>query len=254
MPVLCYHAIDPAWRSPLAIAPDVFARQCAWISRHRRVVSLGEVVDAMNGTGRLPHGVVALTFDDGFETVHEHAMPILRRYGLAATVFLVAGTLGSDRRAVDWVDDPPPQPLESLSRSQVLEMREAGFTFGSHSFAHDDLTTLGDDECERDLLTSRELLEDVLGHSVRWLAYPRGRHDERVRRAASRAGFSHAFTLPQGPEPVALHAVPRVGIWPKDGINALRAKTSDWYLRLRTSRACPLARAVRQLGRVRVPA
>ena len=58
MPVLCYHAIDPAWRSPLAISPDAFARQCAWISRHRRVVSLGEVVDRMNGAVRLPRGVV----------------------------------------------------------------------------------------------------------------------------------------------------------------------------------------------------
>jgi len=48
--------------------------------------------------------------------------------------------------------------------------------------------------------------------------------------------------------------VPRVGIWPKDGINALRAKTSDWYLRVRTSRMYPLAGAVRHLRRLRVPA
>ena len=133
-------------------------------------------------------------------------------------------------------------------------MREAGITFGSHSLAHHDLTLLGEDECERDLRESRELLEDLLGHPVRWLAYPRGRHNERVRRAASRAGFTHAFTLPTGPEPRGAHALPRVGIWPKDGINALRAKTSDWYLGVRTSRMFPLAAAVRHLGRVGVPA
>jgi len=254
MPVLCYHAVDPAWRSPLAIPPDLFARQCAWISRHRRVVSLGQVVDGMHGAARLPHGVTALTFDDGFATLYTHALPILREHGLAATVFLVAATLGPARRAVDWVDDPPRQPLETLSRSQVLEMRAAGVTFGSHSFAHHDLTALSDDECERDLRASRDLLEDLLGDPVPWLAYPRGRHNERVRRAASRAGFTHAFTLPERPEPAGLHAVPRVGIWPKDGINALRAKTSDWYLAVRTSRAYPLARAVRQIGRSTVPA
>ena len=254
MPVLCYHAVDPAWRSPLAVPPDLFARQCAWISRHRQVVGLGEVMDGMNGSARLPHGVTALTFDDGFATVYTQAWPVLRAHGLAATVFLVAATLGSDRDAVDWVDDPPDQPLETLSRSQVLEMRAAGVTFGSHSFAHRDLTALGDDECERDLRSSRELLEDLLEEPVGWLAYPRGRHNERVRRAASRAGFTHAFTLPEGPERAGMHALPRVGIWPKDGINALRAKTSDWYLAMRTSRAFPLARAVRQLGRVRVPA
>jgi peptidoglycan/xylan/chitin deacetylase (PgdA/CDA1 family) len=234
MPVLCYHAVDPAWRSPLAIPPALFARQCAWLSRHRRVVGLGEVVERMNGSTRLPRRVTALTFDDGFETVHTHAMPVLRKHGLAATVFLVAATLGSARRPVDWVDDPPRQSLETLNPSQVLEMREAGVTFGSHSFAHHDLTVLGEDECARDLRASRELLEDLLEEPIRWLAYPRGRHNDRVRRAAARAGFTHAFTLPDAPEEVEPHAVPRVGIWPKDGINRLRIKTSDWYLAART--------------------
>jgi peptidoglycan/xylan/chitin deacetylase (PgdA/CDA1 family) len=234
MPVLCYHAVDPAWRSPLAIPPELFARQCAWMSGHRRVIGLSDVVGAMNGGARLPRGVTALTFDDGFATLHTHALPVLREHGLAATVFLVASTLGSARQTVDWVDDPPPQPLETLSRSQVLEMRDAGVTFGSHSFAHHDLTALGDDECERDLRASRELLEDLLGDPVPWLAYPRGRHNDRVRRAASRAGFTHAFTLPESPEPAGPHSVPRVGIWPKDRINALRVKTTDWYLGVRT--------------------
>lgn len=254
MPVLCYHAVDPAWRSPLAIPPDAFARQCAWIGRHRRVVSLAAVVNAMNGSARVPHGVTALTFDDGFATLYTHALPILRAHGLTATVFLVASTLGSGRRTADWVDDPPQQPLQTLSRSQVLEMRAAGITFGSHSFAHHDLTSLSEDDCQRDLRASRELLEDLLGEPIRWLAYPRGRHNEGVRRAASRAGFSHAFTLPDGPEPAGPHALPRVGIWPKDGIRALRAKTSNWYVGLRTSRAYPFARAVQRLARPGVPA
>src|SRR2546421_10258306 len=243
MPVLCYHAIDPAWRSPLAISPDAFARQCAWISRHRRVASLGEVVERVSGAVRLPGGVPALTFDEGFDTLHTHAMPILREHGLAATVFVVAGTLATGRPAVDWVDDPPPQPLGTLDRIQVLEMREAGITFGSHSLAHHDLTLLGEDECERDLRESRELLEDLLGHPVRWLAYPRGRHNERVRRAASRAGFTHAFTLPTGPEPMEPHAVPRVGVWAHDRPASLRLKTADWYLRVRTSRIYRFTRA-----------
>jgi len=254
MPVLCYHSVDPDWRSPLALSPDLFTRQCAWLGEHRRAVSLAEVVDRMNGSARLPGGLTALTFDDGFAAVYTHALPVLQAHGLTATVFLVAATLGSTRQAIDWVDDPPPHPLKTLSRSQVLEMAAAGITFGSHSFAHRDLTALRDEECETDLRASRELLEELLGHPVRWLAYPRGRHNERVRQTAARAGFTHGFALPDGPEPIGPHAVPRVGIWPKDGISALRAKTSDWYLAVRTSRAYPLARAVRRFRRSGVPA
>lgn len=256
MPVLCYHAVDPTWRSPLAITPDRLARDCAWLRRHRRVVSLGEAIDRMNGSARLPGGLTVLTFDDGFAGLHRYALPILREHGLPATVFLVAETLTATRRPVDWVDDPPPypphegegttpHPLATLSRSQVLEMQDAGMTFGSHSYAHRDLTTLTEAECERDLRASREVLEDLLGRPVPWLAYPRGRHNERVRRAAARAGFTQAFSLPEGPESAGMHAVPRAGIWPKDGIRTLRIKTSDWYLGLRTSPAYRFASRAR---------
>ena len=243
MSILCYHAIDPTWRSALAVSPDVFAQHCAWLGRHRRVASLTEVVGRMNGSARLPPGVSVLTFDDGFAGVHTHALPLLLQHRLPATMFLVAETLTAGGRPVDWVDDPPRQPLATLSPNQVLEMRDAGIQFGSHSFAHHDLTVLGEDECERDLRASRELLEDLLARPVRWLAYPRGRHNEQVRRAAARAGFSHAFSLPEGPEPNGPHAVPRVGVWAHDRPASLRLKTADWYLRVRTSRIYRFTRA-----------
>ena len=251
LPILCYHSVDPAWRSPLSVSPDLFASHCAWLRDHRRMISLPEAITNMNGSTRWPRGLTALSFDDGFAQVYTQALPILRRHQLSATVFLVAQTLTSAGRPVDWVDDPPGRALETLSRTQVLEMLEAGITFGSHSYSHRDLTTLGEDECERDLRSSRDVLEDVVGHPVRLLAYPRGRHNEQVRRAAARAGFTHAFALPEGPEPVGPLAIPRVGIWPNDGVNALRAKTSDWYINFRTSRIFPIMRAARQFRRSR---
>ena len=44
MAILCYHAIDPAWASPLAITPRAFRRQCSWLARHRQVVDLATAV------------------------------------------------------------------------------------------------------------------------------------------------------------------------------------------------------------------
>src|SRR5260370_28952189 len=131
MPVLCYHAVDPDWRSPLAMPPDLFARQCAWIRRHRRVVGLAQLVDGMNGSARLPRGVTALTFDDGFATVYTQAWPVLRERGLPATVFLVAAPLGSAPQSVGLVDDPPPQPPEPLTRILEIQMRAARVTLCS---------------------------------------------------------------------------------------------------------------------------
>ena len=90
MTILCYHAIDPDWRSPLSVSPEQFEAHCAWLARHRRVVGAAEAAVRVALSGRLPRGRVAITFDDGFRSVHRYAFPILVRHRLPATVFLVA--------------------------------------------------------------------------------------------------------------------------------------------------------------------
>lgn len=180
----------------------------------------------------------ALTFDDGYDDLYEHALPVLTRHRLPATVFLVAATL-TDGKAVDWVDDPPARELRTLGADQALAMQEAGVTFGSHSRAHLDLTTLSYEDCVADLKESREALEDVLGRPVTLLAYPRGRHDPDVRRAAAAAGYDAAFSLPEGAEEVSRFAVPRAGVYPHNGTAVLRLKTMRSYVpaRMRLRRA-----------------
>ncbi|MFN2557858.1 MAG: polysaccharide deacetylase family protein, partial [Nitriliruptorales bacterium] len=81
MAILCYHAVEPTWSSPLAVAQATFDAQCRWLARHRRVLDLAEAVGRVDRRGRLPRGAAALTFDDGFASVHEHALPVLIQHG-----------------------------------------------------------------------------------------------------------------------------------------------------------------------------
>ena len=242
MTILCYHAVDPDWDSPLAVHPHDFEDQMAWLAANRRVLSLDRAVTRIDGSGRLPRGETAITFDDGFRSVLTHALPALRRHGLPATVFVVAETLTAAGREVDWVDTPPAWPLETLQREELLELQAAGVSVGSHSYSHRILPDLGEDECEGELRASREVLEELVGGAVPFLAYPRGLHDGKVRRAAHAAGFANSFTLPEGPETVGAQAVPRVGVYPGAGTRALRLKTARCYLPLRTGRAYPWLR------------
>ena len=225
MTILCYHSVQDDWRSPLAVGRAAFRDQMLWLTEHRQVVDLPDAAAALDGSWRLPRGRAAITFDDGFSSLHEFVLPVLVELGLPATVFLVAETLTPSGRPVDWVDTPPPFPLRTLTRSQVLEMQTAGTRFASHSYSHHDLTTLTYDACVTDLRSSKDVLEDLLGEPVPFLAYPRGRHDPGVRSAASAAGYTHALTLPQGPEPAGDMSVPRVGIFPGNGRRAMFLKT-----------------------------
>jgi peptidoglycan/xylan/chitin deacetylase (PgdA/CDA1 family) len=233
--ILCYHSVNQEWTSNLAIPPLEFDKHCEWLARNRRILSLREAVEHLKDW-RLPRRHAALTFDDGFEDLYASAFPVLLRYGLPATVFLIAERLTSPDESVHWVDDPPSWPLRTLSLDEVLEMQDAGILFGSHSLSHLDLTQLGEAECEKDLRTSREILEDSLGQRVRFVAYPRGRHNERVRRAAERAGFSHAFATFGDEEPFGRYAIPRAGLFRRNELVALRLKSSRWYLKARSIR------------------
>jgi peptidoglycan/xylan/chitin deacetylase (PgdA/CDA1 family) len=246
MTILCYHDVRPGWASPLAVDPARFGEQCEWLARHRAVLPLDEAVSRLDSSGRLPRGTTALTFDDGLSGLYEDAFPMLTRLGLPATVFLVAQTLTPAGQVVDWVDTPPPFPLKTLSVEQVAEMHAAGVRFGSHSFAHRDLTTLTEEACAADLRRSREILEDLLGTSIPFLAYPRGRHNPAVRAAAERAGFRRAFTLPEVRERAGPFAVPRVGIYRDNTVTDLRIKSLRSYLPLRTGAAGGLADVARR--------
>lgn len=214
--------------------PDGFRRHCEWLARHRAVVDLAGAAERVDPRGRLPSRLSAITFDDGLTSVLEHALPALADNGLPATVFLVAATLGPEAQKVDWIDGLPLGCARTLTFQQVEEMGAHGVRFGSHSYSHRDLTSLSEDECFKDLYDSKQLLEDVLGCPVPFLAYPRGLHNGAVRRAAQRAGFTHAFgTARRRPSP-SRWGIPRMGIYSGDRELKLRVKSTRWYASTRT--------------------
>jgi peptidoglycan/xylan/chitin deacetylase (PgdA/CDA1 family) len=233
MTILCYHTVEPDWNQTLAVTPTEFERHCQSLAAHRDVRPLDAAVAALDRKFRPTGRVSAITFDDGWRGVYDHAWPILRDCGLPFTVFVVADTVTLPERTVDWVIDPPSRPLEVLTPDQIREMHAAGVDIASHSLRHADLTTLGYDACVRDLVESREILEDLLASRVRTLAYPSGRHDEVVRRATQAAGFEAAFTLPERFEVTGRFAIPRVGVYAGNSNRTLWLKTRRRYLDVR---------------------
>jgi peptidoglycan/xylan/chitin deacetylase (PgdA/CDA1 family) len=241
--ILCYHAVDPDWDSPLAVSPRDFREHCQWLAEHRSVVDLPTAVREVLPSGALPGKMTTITFDDGFASLYEHALPTLIECSIPATVFLVAGTLGRGGSSIRWTEENgtgEQRPYRTLSRSQVLEMQAAGVRFASHSYAHRDLTMLEERQCVEDLRASRQMLEDLLGQEVTFLAYPFGRHADHVRRAAETTGFEYAFATSSINGRVDRFSVPRIGVYASNGIATLRAKTT-WYLPFKRH---PLIRAV----------
>jgi peptidoglycan/xylan/chitin deacetylase (PgdA/CDA1 family) len=104
LPVLMYHGVVERPLEPFCwhqLDAQAFERQVRWLSRNYRVLPLSEALPALF-EGRLPPRACVLTFDDGYRNVLTTALPVLRRAGTPATVFLVTDPMGTD--ALLWPD------------------------------------------------------------------------------------------------------------------------------------------------------
>jgi peptidoglycan/xylan/chitin deacetylase (PgdA/CDA1 family) len=167
--ILTYHAIEDG-APPLCVDPGRFADHLDALTDAGAVVmTIGEVVESLR-RGDLPKRAVALTFDDGFASVAEHAAPLLAERGLAATVFAVAGAVAGTN---DWPSQPsgaPRRPL--LGGPELLDLASTGIEIGSHGVQHTPLSLAGPDALRREIADSRDILEQLLQRPVRSFAYP----------------------------------------------------------------------------------
>jgi peptidoglycan/xylan/chitin deacetylase (PgdA/CDA1 family) len=221
--VLCYHAISDDWPHALATGPATFERQLrAVLARGYRP---GSAAQAVEGRARVLH----ITFDDAFISI-DRALPILEGLGLRATVFACTGYADGGRPldVPELADDAArlPHELETMDWDALRSLGERGIDVQSHTVSHPHLPRLGDEELRRELSESRERLEAELGRRVGLLAYPFGDEDQRVRAAARAAGYDAAFALPGRTRNPDRYALPRVGVYLRDGVVRASVKTT----------------------------
>src|SRR5262249_33686302 len=153
--ILMYHGVADEAEDPnhLCVAPSRFAEQMTWLKRRGlRGVGIGTLVDEMRA-GRA-HGLVGITFDDGYVNVLEAALPERQRHGFTASMYIISGRLGGSN---EW-DEGPSWPL--MSASQVGELAAAGMEIGSHGATHVRLAGLGADQLAAEVADSRTSLEE----------------------------------------------------------------------------------------------
>jgi peptidoglycan/xylan/chitin deacetylase (PgdA/CDA1 family) len=182
--VVTYHAID--YRpSVTSLSPEMFRWQMeALAARGFAGISLAQAFDHLQRTGRYPSNAVVLTFDDGYRSVLEHALPVMAVHGFSATAFLVTSLVGM--RAAQAKAVHPEFDRDLLTWRQAEAWVRSGCEIGSHTLNHPDLTRLSRDALEEELGQSREILEQRLQTRVDALAYPYGYFNAAVITAAAR--------------------------------------------------------------------
>jgi peptidoglycan/xylan/chitin deacetylase (PgdA/CDA1 family) len=214
--VLCYHALSERFPAQLSTTPERFSRQLRSLARRGyRGITFYELV---RGT---PGRTVAVTFDDGYRSVLDLGLPILRELGWPATIFVPTDLVGGDAPmnwpGIDhWLGGKYESELLPLSWEQLDTLAGHGWEIGSHTSSHPHLTSLADAALSHELEASKQACERRLGRACQSLAYPYGDVDERVVAAAAKAGYETAAALPGRFGQRSPLRWPRVGIYHKD--------------------------------------
>jgi peptidoglycan/xylan/chitin deacetylase (PgdA/CDA1 family) len=251
LPILMYHSVaesGPAALEPYRVSTDAFEAQLEYLRRHAYYgMTVGEWAYYLDRHRVPPGRAVVLTFDDGYHDFYEHAWPLLQAYRFPATVFVVAGKVGTTS---DW-DDDLGDPLPLLDWPTIRKLQDDGIEFGSHTGDHRSLTTLAPRAALVHERATRHRLEAELSRPVTSIAYPSGAVDEVARQAMRAAGHRIGLETAAGyatvwDDPMAL---PRIEVGHGDDLDSFVAKLGQ------STRRNPLRQRLRQVrsaaGRVR---
>lgn len=217
VPVLMYHHIDEEGNDDVNISSELFEAQMAALVEEGYTAVFPDDLAAYVYEGKaLPDKPVVITFDDGYLSNYEYAWPILEKYGMKATIFVIGSTIGNTEHYKDT--DYPITP--HFSYEQGAEMVASGVisiqshTYDMHQWApYEDsdqpreniLALEGESEEDyRSLLSAdcqkiRQVIQEGMGEaSVHVMAYPSGQFDTLSQVTLLENGFDITFTTQVG--------------------------------------------------------
>lgn len=188
--VLLYHRVVPEPRTGdmWSVSVEQFRAQMAEVRRlgyhTRRFEDLRDLRSPQNPRTR----AVLIAFDDGYRSVLEHALPILRMHGQQATFFLVPAAMGG---VSHWEAGMGLEPSQIMTWTEAMQLAKAGMSIGSHSLRHPDLSKLTKEEILEEVCRSKAEIETRLRVPVRGFSVPFGRENKCLDECLLNAGYRY---------------------------------------------------------------
>ncbi|MEJ8544356.1 polysaccharide deacetylase family protein [Brevibacillus borstelensis] len=184
-PILEYHSIADKKDDIYCVDPVTFEEQVKTILQlGYQPITASELLEMWKSKQNTVSKPILLTFDDGYKDNYTTAFPILKKYQIKATVFLVTSSIGKPN---------------FLSWDEIKEMQDSGLIdFESHTDTHSNLLKLKADQVRNEFVESKQILEQHLNKPVRILAYPYGYHRAYMFPMLKKAGYEMALSTNPG--------------------------------------------------------
>lgn len=257
--VLMYHKVSnlpPEEKAPYCnVTVDAFEAQMKYLFENKVEVLTLKGLGRRLRRKRLPgsrkqggslHPKVVITFDDGFQDNYLYAYPILKKYHLQATFFVIVDYIGRQTffEHLQW-DAPAladrekhPNHWLPMTWEMLNEMKENGMSIGSHTCSHRSLAKLSRAEIKEEVGHSKKILEEKLQTEVSSFSYPFGSptygdFSPMTEEALKKAGYAVACTTGWGANEMGdnPYTLKRIPIYDHDTLFDFKCKiygASDW--------------------------
>jgi peptidoglycan/xylan/chitin deacetylase (PgdA/CDA1 family) len=218
--LLMYHSLAQPGYKPSAgfarfvLETHLFEEQLAWLKTEgytsatvsafiQRETALEKSVPEKTA----PEKTVILTFDDALADF-ELAVPLLKKYGFTATLFVPTAFVGKTSSWLRGVDGEHPM----LSWQALRDLAKEGIDIAAHGHGHLQLDNVLLDTAKKDIERGKGLLEDQLGQRVTSFAYPYGYYTSKIKHLVAQAGFAGACAVDKRLAAPDAFALPRLTV------------------------------------------
>lgn len=188
VPILMYHQVLPEvkYKYRLGVSVNTLERQMRFLKQHRyNIITVKELAGLIRGKKKVPPRTICITFDDGYRDNYTYAFPILKKYGIPATFFVIVEEIGNAQK-FGW--------------GEINQMQESGVVeIASHAMGPEPLVNItAEDEVKRQIFESKRILEEKLGREAAVFSYPEGRFNSKIRQWVIEAGYKAAVATSPG--------------------------------------------------------
>ena len=174
VPILMYHDISEETKNRFRLPAKKLEEQFQYLQKNNfSAITLGSMIG-----GSMPRNSVVLTFDDISIHFYKRVFPLLKKYNIKATAFVIVGdVLDKGNGRLTW--------------DMIREMEKSGLVdIQSHTFGHPNLKGCSLKKIEWELRKSKELLENNLNKKIDFIAWPYGKCNQNIKEIAKKVGYT----------------------------------------------------------------
>ena len=211
--VLMYHHVSPHKGDMVTVSPATFERQMEYLTKAGyKTLTLDELLSYIKGDMVFQQKAVVVTFDDGWLDNYIYAFPVLKKYHIHASIFIVTDII--ERASRDGVEPPTVVPTHRESKLMmqkgeehkvflrwdiIKEMADGELVdFYSHAKTHASCDFLSEPELFEELQASKRVIEEKLKKPCPFLCWPFGRYTSFAIEVARKVGYSATYTTNHG--------------------------------------------------------